>query len=61
MQQHVVIIGGTSGVGLAAAEILLAEDFRVTICGRDPQRLANAGRKLRCNIYGRVRVEPLWR
>ena len=29
MQQHVVIIGGTSGIGLAAAEILLREKFRV--------------------------------
>jgi NAD(P)-dependent dehydrogenase (short-subunit alcohol dehydrogenase family) len=47
MQQHVVIIGGTSGIGLAAAEILLRENFRVTVSGRDPQRLANAGKKLR--------------
>jgi NAD(P)-dependent dehydrogenase (short-subunit alcohol dehydrogenase family) len=47
MQQHVVIIGGTSGIGLAAADILLREKFRVTISGRDPQRLANAGKKLR--------------
>jgi NAD(P)-dependent dehydrogenase (short-subunit alcohol dehydrogenase family) len=47
MHQHVVIIGGTSGIGLAAAEILLREKYRVTISGRDPQRLANAGKKLR--------------
>jgi NAD(P)-dependent dehydrogenase (short-subunit alcohol dehydrogenase family) len=46
MQQHVVIIGGTSGIGLAAAEILLREKFRVTISGRDPQRLANASKRL---------------
>jgi NAD(P)-dependent dehydrogenase (short-subunit alcohol dehydrogenase family) len=47
MQQHVVIIGGTSGIGLAAAEILLRETFKVTISGRDPQRLANASGRLR--------------
>jgi NAD(P)-dependent dehydrogenase (short-subunit alcohol dehydrogenase family) len=56
MQQHVVIIGGTSGIGLATAEILLAEKFKVTISGRDPQRLANAGRKLR-NEAGTVAVD----
>src|SRR6185437_240077 len=45
--QHVVIIGGSSGIGLATAEILLREKFRVTIAGRDPQRLAEADKKLR--------------
>jgi len=45
-QQHVVIIGGSSGIGLAAAEILLREKFRVTISGRDPKRLAEADKKL---------------
>lgn len=44
--QHAVIIGGTSGIGLAAAEILLREKFRLTISGRDPQRLANASNRL---------------
>src|SRR5690242_17655589 len=47
MQQHVVILGGSSGIGLAAAEILLRAPFKVTISGRDPQRLANAAKKLR--------------
>jgi NAD(P)-dependent dehydrogenase (short-subunit alcohol dehydrogenase family) len=56
MLQHVVIIGGTSGIGLAAAEILLREKFRVTISGRDPQRLANAGKKLR-NEAGTVAAD----
>jgi NAD(P)-dependent dehydrogenase (short-subunit alcohol dehydrogenase family) len=46
MQQHVVVIGGTSGIGLAAARILLSEEFTVTIAGRDPRRLAEAGRQL---------------
>jgi NAD(P)-dependent dehydrogenase (short-subunit alcohol dehydrogenase family) len=56
VQQHVVIIGGTSGIGLAAAEILLREKFRVTISGRDQRRLANAGKKLR-NEAGTVAVD----
>ena len=46
MQQHVVIIGGTSGIGLAAAEILLRQKFKVTVLARDPQRLAQAGKRL---------------
>ena len=50
MQQHVVIIGGTSGIGLAATEILLREKFRVTIAGRDAQRAAAASKKLRNEV-----------
>src|SRR3569833_797030 len=46
MQQHVVIIGGSSGIGLAAAKILLRDKFKVTISGRDSQRLASAGKSL---------------
>jgi NAD(P)-dependent dehydrogenase (short-subunit alcohol dehydrogenase family) len=39
MPQHVVIIGGSSGIGLAAAGRLLADGCRVTIAGRDKARL----------------------
>src|SRR5690348_3357623 len=46
MQQHVVIIGGTSGIGLAAAQILLRQKFRLTVVGRDTQRLARATKVL---------------
>jgi NAD(P)-dependent dehydrogenase (short-subunit alcohol dehydrogenase family) len=37
-----VVTGGTSGIGLAAARLLLAEGARVAICGRDETRLAAA-------------------
>src|SRR4051794_38079813 len=56
MQQHVVIIGGTSGIGLAAAQILLHKKFKVTISGRDPQRLASAGKRL-CSEAKTVAVD----
>lgn len=46
MQQHVLIMGGTSGIGLAAAELLLRKRFKVTVAGRDRQRLADASRRL---------------
>jgi len=44
--QHVVIIGGSSGIGLASARKLLASGMKVTITGRDEIRLAEAKRVL---------------
>jgi NAD(P)-dependent dehydrogenase (short-subunit alcohol dehydrogenase family) len=40
--QHVFIAGGSSGIGLATARRLLAGGYRVTIAGRDRQRLQTA-------------------
>ncbi len=37
---RVVIMGGTSGIGLATAELLHAEGAEVVVTGRDPERLA---------------------
>jgi len=38
----VVITGGSAGIGLACAEVMVAEGCRVAIVGRDAQRLGNA-------------------
>ena len=37
-----VVTGGSSGIGLAAVEILVAEGAKVAWCGRDEQRLAES-------------------
>jgi NAD(P)-dependent dehydrogenase (short-subunit alcohol dehydrogenase family) len=44
--QHTVIVGGSSGIGLATAQHLLASGIRVTITGRNEARLAEAKRAL---------------
>lgn len=41
-----LITGGGSGLGLACATRLLAEGAHVTICGRDADKLAEAGARL---------------
>ena len=41
-----VVTGGTSGIGLATADVLLAEGARVAICGRSLERLETARTEL---------------
>ncbi len=41
-----VVTGGSSGIGLATAKLLLADGARVAVCGRDPGRLAAAKAQL---------------
>ena len=41
--QHVFITGGGSGIGLALAQAFLVRGNRVTICGRNADRLEQAG------------------
>jgi NAD(P)-dependent dehydrogenase (short-subunit alcohol dehydrogenase family) len=43
---EIIIVGGSSGMGLALAKRLLAEGARVTIAGRSAERLAAARREL---------------
>ncbi|MBX4991311.1 NAD(P)-dependent dehydrogenase (short-subunit alcohol dehydrogenase family) [Rhizobium binae] len=40
--QHVVVIGGSSGIGFATAKLLLKQGYTVTIAGRDGEKLAAA-------------------
>lgn len=45
--QHVVIIGGSSGIGFATSHELRERGYEVTIGGRNEKRLAEAQAKLR--------------
>lgn len=42
----VLITGGSSGIGRAAAQVLRQAGARVAITGRDPERLSEAARAL---------------
>ncbi|CVI63591.1 MULTISPECIES: SDR family oxidoreductase [Agrobacterium] len=44
--EHVLVVGGSSGMGLALAERLLTTGAAVTIVGRSSERLAQAREKL---------------
>lgn len=48
--QHVVIAGGSSGIGLAAATHLLEKGYRVTITGRDAAKLQAAVQSLNGDV-----------
>jgi NAD(P)-dependent dehydrogenase (short-subunit alcohol dehydrogenase family) len=63
-----VVTGGSSGIGLAAARLLLGEGARVAICGRDANRLEAAKQDLMalpgadvmaqsCDVLDRADVE----
>lgn len=47
-----LVIGGSSGIGLATASILLREGAEVTIAGRDAARLEAAAAQLRAEADG---------
>ena len=63
-----VVTGGSSGIGLATARLLLADGARVAICGRDAARLAAAVEQLgtpnadvlraeRCDVLDQAQVD----
>ncbi len=47
-----IVTGGSSGIGLATARLLLAEGARVAICARDEARLQEAATALEAEISG---------
>ena len=51
---HAVIIGGTSGIGLATAKRLLDLGMKVTIAGRNKQRLTAAAASLSGKVEARL-------
>ncbi|GAA1992066.1 SDR family oxidoreductase [Kitasatospora viridis] len=54
MSERIVIIGGTAGIGLAAAKHFEKDGHRVVIAGRDAQRLAAALEQLGSTAEGRT-------
>lgn len=52
--QHTVIAGGSSGIGLASAQQLLALGHKVTITGRDEEKLTRARQTLTGDVHAVV-------
>jgi 3-oxoacyl-[acyl-carrier protein] reductase len=52
--RHLVVTGASSGLGLATAEVLIAEGARVTLVARDPARVAAAADRLGDRAAGLV-------
>jgi NAD(P)-dependent dehydrogenase (short-subunit alcohol dehydrogenase family) len=52
--KSLVIIGGTTGLGLSAARAFVAEGARVIVVGRKPESVAAAGRELGSNARALV-------
>lgn len=55
-QQHVAITGATSGLGEAAALMLARRGARLSIVGRDGERLRALSRRLRVDSGARARI-----
>ena len=57
--RSIVVTGGSSGIGLATARLLLDEGAIVTICGRNPDRLAAAEAELDSHQLHAVQTDVL--
>jgi NAD(P)-dependent dehydrogenase (short-subunit alcohol dehydrogenase family) len=57
--KRVVVIGGSSGIGLETAQLALAEGASVTIAGRSEDRLRLAAERLRPSSGGDARRDRL--
>ncbi len=51
MKSHVLVTGGNSGIGFATAKHLISKGYRVTISGRNEERVTNAARNLECDAF----------
>ena len=52
--QHILITGGSKGIGLACAQAFLAEGARVTLISRDATNLARAREQLAAHDAARI-------
>jgi NAD(P)-dependent dehydrogenase (short-subunit alcohol dehydrogenase family) len=50
--KRVVILGGTSGIGLAAAKAFVDESAQVIIASRSAKKLTEAKAKIGANVEG---------
>lgn len=57
--KHIVILGGSSGIGLEVARQSLAEGASVTIASSNPSRLERALTRLGEGACGRLQLSPL--
>lgn len=48
--RYALVTGGSAGIGFAIAQMLVDEGWSVTICGRDPDKLARAAQQLGPNV-----------
>lgn len=46
IQKNALVTGGNSGIGYATARLLQQKGYAVSICGRDPERVAKAAAEL---------------